>query len=350
MLWRIRQNIYEPIPPRTGMETETRRPVLRTMENKSAINTTTHPKPNVATVARSQELLTQTEQVHRQDAKVESKPSLQNEEKLLAKIKELEKKNLRAKTRSKRRQPSTLAGYTMTATGILALAFSVLFSSTILAFIGLGLTFWGALLLFIRPQKYVRSVLMDSTALSSLRTIDRVMTHLGYLEQGIYIPGGNPERAVVFVPSEPYGRIPKAKEIEDQTFIENPKGIAMIPPGLALALLIEKELGVDLGKCSLETLSERLPKLLIEDLEMAQNFEMHVKGDEVRFKFDESIYSDFCHKLASSTRVCAGLGCPICSAMACVLAISTGRPVIFEGDKNSPDGKMLESSYRLLEA
>jgi hypothetical protein len=350
MLWRIRESMYEPVPPRIGMETETRRPAMRTMENKSAINSTTHANPNVATVARSQKLLTQTEQVHRQDAKVELEPSLQKEEKLLAKIKELEKDNLRAKSVKRKVQPSTIAGYTMTATGILALAFSVLFSSTILVFIGLGLTFWGALLLFIRPQKFVKSVLMDSTAFSSLKAIDRIMTDLGYLEQGIYIPGGNPEKVVVFVPAEPFGRIPKANEVEGQTFIENPKGIVMVPPGLALADLIEKELGVDLKKCSLETLSERLPKLLIEDLEMAQNFEMHVNSDDVRFKFDESIYSDFCHKLSSSTRVCAGLGCPICSAMACVLAISTGRPVSFEGDKHSADGKSVESSYRLLEA
>ena len=350
MLMRIRQSIYNPLPPRIGMETETRRPVMRTMENNSAINSTTDTNPDVAMVARPGEVMTQTEQVHRQDAKVELEPSLQKEEELLAKMKELEKNNLRAKSHRKRRQPSTIAGYTMIATGILSLAFSVYASSTILVFMGLGLTFWGALLLFIRPQKYVRSVLMDSTALSSLRTIDRIMTDLGYLEKGIYIPRGNPERAVVFVPSEPFGRIPKAKEIEDQTFIKNPKGIAMVPPGLALANLIEKELGVDLRKCSLEALSERLPKLLIEDLEMAQNFEMHVNGDEVRFKFDESIYSDFCHKLSISTRVCAGLGCPICSAMACVLAISTGRPVSFEGDKYSADGKSLESTYRILEA
>jgi hypothetical protein len=332
------------------MEIETRRPVMRTMENNSAINSTTDANPNVAMVARSGEVMTKTEQVHRQDANFELAPSLPEEEELIVKMKELETTNLRAKSRKKGIQPSTIAGYTMVATGVISLALSVYVSSTILVFMGLGLTFWGALLLFIRPQKYVRSALMDSTALSSMRTIDRVMTSLGYLEKGIYIPGGNPERAVVFVPSEPFGRIPKAKEIEDQTFIENPKGIVMIPPGLALANLIEKELGVDLKKCSLEALNERLPKLIIEDLEIAQNFEMHVNGDEVRFKFDGSIYSDFCHKLSNSTRVCAGLGCPMCSAMACVLAISTGRPVSFEGDKFSADGKSLESSYRILEA
>jgi hypothetical protein len=132
-------------------------------------------------------------------------------------------------------------------------------------------------------------------------------------------------------------------------FIDDPKGLSMIPPGLALASLIEKKLGAPLEKCTLETLGERLPKLMVEDLEMAQDFQMHVNGNEVRFMFNESVYSDFCHKLDESTRVCAGLGCPICSAMACVLTIATGKPVSFEGDKYSADGKSVESSYKILD-
>jgi hypothetical protein len=332
------------------MEIETRRPVMRTMENGSAINSTTTANPNVATFVRAGEVMTKTEQVHRQSANFELGPPLREEETSLIKVKELEKNNFRAKFRKQRIQPSTIAGYIMVATGVISLILSVYFSSTTLVFMGLGLTLWGPLLIFIRPQKYVRSVLMDSTAHSSLRMVDRVLTSLGYLEKGIYIPGGNLETVIAFVPSGSFWRIPKAMEIQDQTFIESPKGIALIPPGLALANLIEKELGVDLEECSLGALGERLPKLIIEDLEMAHNFEMHVIGDEVRFKFDESIYSNFCRNLSNSTRVCAGLGCPICSAMACLLAKSTGRPVSFEGNKFSPDGKSFESSYRILEA
>jgi hypothetical protein len=36
--------------------------------------------------------------------------------------------------------------------------------------------------------------------------------------------------------------------------------------------------------------------------------------------------------------------------MACILTVATGKPVSFEEDKYSPDGKTLESSYRILEA
>jgi hypothetical protein len=294
--------------------------------------------------------MTQTEQIRMQNAKVELEPGRKEGEELLVKMNELEKKNPRVQSQKRGPQPSTIAGCSMISTGIVSLVFSAYASSTVLAFIGLGLTFWGALLLFIRPQKYIRSELLDSSALSSFRTIDRVMTELGYYEKGIYIPGGNPERVAVFVPAAPFGRVPAFKEIEGRTLIEDPKGIAMIPPGLTLANLIEERLGTDLRKCSLETLRDRLPKLLIEDLEIAQDVEMHVNGAEVRFKFGESIYYDFCHKISDSTRVCAGLGCPMCSAMACVLAISTGKPVSLEGDKYSADGKTTESTYHILEA
>ena len=176
-------------------------------------------------------------------------------------MKELEKSNIRARTRNKRRQPSTIAGLIMVAAGVIALAFSVYAASTILVFMGLGLTFWGALLLFIRPQKYVKSVLMDSTALSSLRTIDRIMTSLGYMRKAsTYLEEILSERLC----SSQLNRSPEfpgEKRLRVKRSSENPKGLAMIPPGLALATLIEKELGVDLKKCSLGVLGERLPNI-----------------------------------------------------------------------------------------
>jgi hypothetical protein len=364
LLWRIRhrQKTLAPKPIEEAeespiedfstddeMELETRRLTAKTTEIESATDRTTSPTLPIAPAVEAGQPLTVTEQTHKEGTELQPQPSPQEEE-LLVEMKQLEEVNLHPAARIRRRVPSTIAGYSMFMVGILALASSAYFSSTILAFIGLGLTFWGALLLFIRPQKYVRSDLMDSTALSSLRTIDRVITSLGYLEKGIYIPGANPEKAVVFVPAEPFSRIPSAQEIGDQTFIRKPKGIAMVPPGLALANLIGGKLGVEFRKCSLETLRERLPKLLIEDLEIVQDLDMRLDGDQVRFKFVESIYSDFCQQLSSSTRVCSGLGCPICSAMACVLAISTNKPVLFEKDEYSSDRKTIESSYRILEA
>jgi hypothetical protein len=270
---------------------------------------------------------------------------------LAPKLEELKKTeaSIQAQTsRARHRSSSALIGYGLTGVGGLSLIISVAFTSTVLAFIGLGLTFWGALLLFIRPRHYVRTDLMDSTALSSLRTIDRVITGLGYNEKGIYIPVGNPEKTVVFIPSQPLKQIPKAEQIEKQTFVKNPEGITIVPPGMALANLFEKELGVKFSEWSLEKMTERLPKLLIEDLEMVQDCTIRTEGDRVSFKFVESVFAEFCGQLKGSTKVCGSLGCPMCSAMACVLAQVTHRPVKFDEDKYTVGGGTVESSYLLL--
>lgn len=251
---------------------------------------------------------------------------------------------------SKRRRPSSsaLIGYCFAGIGGLSLVLSVVFTSTVGAFVGLGLAFWGALLLFIRPRHYVRSDLMDSTALSSLASIDRVITNLGYTQKGVYVPVGNPEKAVIFIPSQPLNKIPKPAQLEKQTFVKDPDGIIMVPPGLALANLFERELGVKFSEWSLREMVERLPKLLIEDLEMVQDCTIKVDGDHVSFRFVESVYSEFCSKLRSSTNVCASLGCPMCSAMACILAQVSHRPVEFDKDKYATDKGTVESSYILL--
>ena len=247
------------------------------------------------------------------------------------------------------KSPVTLAIYFMAAVGGISLLFSIVTGSSILAFIGLGLIFWGALLLFIRPRKYVRSDLMDSTALSSLKTVDRVMTEFGYNQRAIYIPRQNPEKVIAFVPQNTLTDFSKLKDIKDQTFIDDPKGITIIPPGLELSNLIERELGIEFGKTSLKTLSERLPKLLTEDLEIFQNFEMKVEDNTVHIKFEEPIYSELCKKLRDCTSICSSLGCPICSAMACVLAQASGKPVAFDKDVRSSDGRTTESTYMIHE-
>lgn len=245
-----------------------------------------------------------------------------------------------------RRQISRSVGYLLLGFGLASLAAAVYFVSTIFVFIGLGLTFWGGLLFFIEPQKYVMSDLMNASASSSLKTIDRMVVGMGYREKGVYLATSS-ERAVVFIPSEPFSRIPQATALESQTFLDDPGGLVVIPPGLALANLIEHKLGFDLKNCGLEKLVDRLPKVLVDDLEMVRDVEIEVKGNVVSFKEFNSIYADFCRQVRETSRHC-GLGCPMCSALACILAIATGMPVLYEEDKESRKEGVTEASYRLL--
>jgi len=250
-------------------------------------------------------------------------------------------------TQQKRAHSASLIGYVLLAIGLLALAGSVLYASTILTFVGLGLTFWGMLLFFIRPHSYVRSDLLNATAMSSLKTIDNIMLSMGYREKGVYIPTNDADKILVFVPTEPFSKIPQPSEIQGKTVISDPAGLLVVPPGLSLSNLIEKKLGFTLKNCGIETLIRALPKVLTEDLEVVREIKAEVKGDRVEVKLVDSIYTDFCREVRDSSRRC-GLGCPMCSALACMIALAANKPVLFEEDKQSADKKTTESSYQLL--
>lgn len=256
--------------------------------------------------------------------------------------------SLRVQLQRSKGLPSTMICYVLLLIGVLSLVSSILFSSNLLAFSGLGLTFWGALLFFVRPQSYVHTQLMNSTALSSLKAVEKIITEgIGYRERAVYIPVNGPEKVLAFIPSEPFSKIPKSSEIEGKTRLDDPPGLLVVPPGLALADLVESKLGFDLRNCGVETLVRTLPKVLVEDLEVARDVETEVKGDLVKFKLVDSIYAGFCRQVLDSSRRC-GLGCPMCSALACILAIATGKPVLTEEEKSPPEGETTESYYQLV--
>jgi len=90
--------------------------------------------------------------------------------------------------RNRQRNLSGAVAYALLFSGAIALITSVFYSSSILAFIGLGLTFWGALLLYIKPVKHVKASLLDSTVISSLRSVDQMIKDLNYKGKAIYLP------------------------------------------------------------------------------------------------------------------------------------------------------------------
>lgn len=237
--------------------------------------------------------------------------------------------------------------------GVTALAVSIIYESPILAFVGLGLTFWGALLLFIRPTKLVRVILLESTALSSLTTIDRIINDLKYEGKAIYLPprflkglkGGT-----IFVPSRQEIVIPAVEEVaEEKVFLSNPNGICLTPLGLGLANLYEKELGKDFAKVSFNYLQDKLPRLFIEDLEIAEDLEMSMENNVIQVKVTGSIYTELCKEAKKLRNICCSLGCPLCSSVAIALTRATGKPIIIENTNLSEDDKTIEVNYRIIE-
>lgn len=255
----------------------------------------------------------------------------------------------------KRKQGINLAkisGLSLLGLGVAALITSIIYSSQILAFIGLGLIFWGIILIYIQTEEYVKEILLDKSVLPLLTTMDKIIQELNYRGRAVYLPPRyhtDPEANLAYIPRHRDGKLPKPEQIqerEDKLFIENPQGILLTPPGDELTKLLEKTLETSFTRTDLRYLQQKLPAVFIEDLEIAQNFEMEITENNVIVKIEKSNYKDL---TLEPVNLRSGLGCPISSAIACAIAKATGKPTIIEDLKMSQDGKKIEIEYRLLE-
>jgi len=154
---------------------------------------------------------------------------------------------------------------------------------------------------------------------------------------------------MVFIPAKNEVAIPSVDEIAGgKVFLENRQGVCLLSPGYGLMKLFEKELGVDFTKVDVGYLQKNLPRLLVEDLEVVEDFSMNVDGEFVEVRMVGGIYQDLCREVKKLTNVCLHMGCPICSAIGCVLAKVTGKPVVFERDKLSSDDIEIKARYRIV--
>jgi hypothetical protein len=244
--------------------------------------------------------------------------------------------------------------------GALSLTFSVLNESQVMAFIGLGLTFWGALFFLLKPKKYVEGTLLKSEVIPFYSTIDRIIRDLGHKSVGYYVPPYPkdiylPEHlkglkeAVIFFPDRNDSRMPSIEEMAEAKFLlQNPKGTLIASPGAGLLSQIERELNVDFGKTQLEQLNEILPRSISENFNLARALELELEGNQVHLKVLDSLYKDL-YGTEIKLKSISIVGCPIASAVACAVAKVSGKPVIVEKQKVSPDGLTIEVWYRIMQ-
>lgn len=259
-----------------------------------------------------------------------------------------------------RRIPSGKIGLTFLVPGALSIIFSILNDLQVLAFVGLGLTFWGALFFFVRPISYIRSSLLGSNVVSLYSNIDRIAKDLKITEKSYYIPPYPkgvylPEHLkalkdmIVYIPANSGVGLPSIEEMaKGNLLLKNPNGICVSPPGLGLLHQFEKELGSDITKMELSELCEGLSQLILESFHLAKEIRMKPGKDAVHVTIFNSAYKDLYRKEENLKSVYF-LGCPLTSAIACAIAKNTGKTIIFRNDQTSPDGEIMEVWYRFAE-
>ena len=255
--------------------------------------------------------------------------------------------------------------WTLISVGAVSLIISIIFGSQILAFIGLSLLFWGAFLLYIKPEEYTKQVLLDAAIPPALETLDQIITELDYRGKAIYLPPKylkDPETYKAYLSKRAEEKPPEPNLIlkqKNQLFLKNPEGILFTPPGAKLTKLFEKRLGINFALANLNYFKQNLPKLLMDDLEIAENIEIEIKPKKfsiekratnygiIHVKITNSIFRNMVKENPKLSQIHNTIGSPISSAIACALTKVTGRPLIIEDNQSYDDGNIIEVTYKI---
>ena len=279
------------------------------------------------------------------------------------------------KTPKKQKNDLFLIAISFLTSGIALFVISVFSGSQIFSFIGLGLTFWGAIFLLVTPQKRVESSFLISSTLPEYMAIDRMIKNLSLKKEAYNIPScpkdvNLPEHLkclnemVSFIPVEHPEELSEIESLaadeyllenpknllidiaEDKFLTEDPKGLLLPSPGISLLEKIERKHKTGLDKIPFSELDEKLPELF-KELYLCKEIRMTINGNQVTLQINESFYKDLYSQKYNLTSINV-LGCPLVNAAVCAIAKSVGKPTLIQDIKTTPNYKTIIVTLKIV--
>lgn len=212
--------------------------------------------------------------------------------------------------------------------------------------------FWGAIFLYITPTKNVPIELLYAEAEVTVSNIERIINELNLSLFGIYLPPKNLSNLtsnLVMIPKNLQSVLPSPKAITNNLFTIEKDGILIAPPGATLCNLFERELNSPFTKMDLKELQRKFPKLLVENMELAENVEIQIKENVILFTIAGSDLFEICRITESQPKTHKLVGCLLSSSIACALAKTVGKPVIKRNETYNDGNKKMSIEYLILE-
>jgi hypothetical protein len=235
--------------------------------------------------------------------------------------------------------------------GIALTIFSGLNASSYLAILGVAVIVFGALLLYVTPTKHVPLKLLNATAYAMGANLERVISELNLTEKGVYLPPKNLENiesSLIFIPEAFKTMSTTLEETNEKPLTNKKTGVFFVPPGSALSRLFEEELGFSFTKTDLNQLQNKLPKIIVEDMELAESAEIQTQGNIVTLEITGSILDEICRETDSQPKTHMQVGCLLSSAIACALAKSSGEPITIQNETRNQETKTTRIEYQIL--
>jgi len=227
--------------------------------------------------------------------------------------------------------------------GAIVVSLSIIFQTSIFAFIGLTFLLWGLIFLLVIPVKYIKSDVIDGIVETNRLSLEKIISQSNVEGTPIYMPspkepfvasniGINTE--FVYIPD----RNDSLEALTEQALMRRPKGIRIIPPGLGLANLIEKKSKLDFNNSSISSVMDVLPAIITNDLEIANNLKVNLESNRIKFEIERPVFEEVCKQVQQLENISQNIGCPICSSLACIVARVTKTPVIIESCQSTNSG------------
>ncbi|MGP8056048.1 MAG: hypothetical protein ACLP9K_00360 [Nitrososphaerales archaeon] len=223
-----------------------------------------------------------------------------------------------AKLRSRVGRNSRIAGIGFVALSILFLVLSVYDQFVVYEVDSVVAFIIAVLLLFRDPRTRVPAGVLDAMQLSSSQALAELASDAdGY----VYVPLGEDVEDVVVVPtSSGFFSLPKGGLPPSQKRIT--------PPGRALATLFLRESG--LARATMDGLAVSLPRIVREELGLADSLSINEKGDRVEVILRRP--ASVCGRVSDGSDLASRgiVGCSVASFLAVLYSSASMRQVVLE--------------------
>lgn len=235
--------------------------------------------------------------------------------------------------------------------GLSVIGLSIFYDSVISLLAGLGLAFWGSSLIFVSAGSYIKKEVAEATSLYYIDSFSNVIDKIEPITGTVYLPSSNSKclgvNKVYNIENEMEGHLNFADAQKEH--FESTVARLMKAPASDLLMLFERAAGRKFENSDYSFFERALPKLLVEELDIAQSARVERIGNIVNVKIENPIDHALYAEARLHSRLLNSIGTPLSSSIACALANCTRKHVLIKNHAISEDGKNLEIDYLLLD-